>query len=429
MTTNTKSWQNMPLSMAPTPVIIVGGGHVGLSFALILSHYGIRSILIEQQKYPSAPPSSDVRKQHYLDVRNTALSRKTVEIYQAIGLWDALQAHACRIDQVQIFEQDGFGFATLCKHEEKVESFGQVIENAHLGHTLLSAIAQDDNIQLLDGVSLTQIDEQMQGVRILLSDGQIFESALLVACDGQHSKVRQLRNINHRIHDYEQVAIVSAIESTLPHQHTAIECFSKYGPLALLPLTDADRMGHRPNQMGYRRSVVWICKKGEEARYLTDDDYFLDALNQTFSHMSGRITQAGKRVAYPLVKMLADKQVDGRCVIMGNAAHTLHPVAGQGFNLCMRDALYLAQLLVDNQKSGKDLAHAKTLMQYEKVRLVDQKRVILFCDFVIYVFTHRFALFKLARNIGLIVFDKLPGVKPLVARFAMGLKSTNKLGK
>lgn len=410
------------------PVAIVGGGHVGLSFALLLSHYGIACILIEKNSYPSAPPSADkARNQHYLDVRNTALSRKTVQIYQKIGLWDRLQSHACRIDTVRIFEKNSFGHATLRKHEEKVESFGQVIENAHLGHTLLSAIKADDNIHLMDGVALVDIAEEDGCVYITLDNGQKIQSRLLVACDGQHSKARQLLGITDSTYDYHQTGIVAVVTTELPHEHSAIECFSSYGPLALLPLTDDDGTGNEPQQKGHRRSVVWICPKGQEKQYLENDDYFLQALNETFAGVSGRITQTGRRGAYPLMKMLAHKQTVGRCVIMGNAAHTLHPVAGQGFNLCMRDALYLAQLLSENHKAGKDLADKQTLSHYEKARLTDQKRVILFCDLVIGSFTHPNFVLKIARNLGLIIFDKLPGIKPLVARFAMGLNSTKKL--
>lgn len=414
--------------VATAPVVIVGGGHVGLSFALMLSHYGIACILIEKNTYPAVPPSADkARNEQYLDVRNTALSRKTVQIYQKIGLWDDLQSHACRIDLVHIFEKNSFGRASLRKHEEKVESFGQVIENAHLGHTLLSAIKADDNICLIEGVSLMSIAEDDSGVRVILSDGRLIQGDLLVACDGQHSKVRQLLDIGDSTYDYHQTGIVAVVTTELPHEHSAIECFSRYGPLALLPLTDDDGTGNESYQQGHRRSVVWICPKGEEKQYIDNDDYFLQALNETFAEVSGRITQTGRRGAYPLMKMLAHKQTVGRCVIMGNAAHTLHPVAGQGFNLCMRDALYLAQLLSKNSQAGKDLADQKTLQHYEQSRLVDQKRVILFCDVVIGSFTHHNILLKIARNIGLILFDKLPGVKPLVARFAMGLNSTKDL--
>ena len=169
--------------------------------------------------------------------------------------------------------------------------------------------------------------------------------------------------------------------------------------------------------------MVWVCPKGEEQRYLDDDEYFLDTIEQAFGSLAGRFVKAGKRGAYPLVKILAYSQVKGRCVIMGNAAHTLHPVAGQGFNLCMRDADTLAKMLAQQVMRGEDIGDSSMLQTYAKRRKADQKRVEIFCDTVVYGFMHQNPLLKIARNVGLIAFDKLPFVKPAVATFAMGLKS------
>lgn len=415
-------------------VIIVGGGHVGLSFALMLSHFGIGCTLLEKNTYPVASNSQNLPNNHLknkilntksLDVRNTALSRKTVQIYQSIGIWDSLQSHACRIDKVAIFEKDNFGQATLDKYQEKVESFGQVIENAHLGQTLLTKVRQNPLITLIGNACVVALDEQANSISLHLNNGQILTASLVVACDGQHSSVRQLINIDIDSHDYGQTGIVSVVTTDKPHNHTAIECFSPLGPLALLPLTDYAGSGCEQTQQGYRRSVVFICKTGEESRYLTDDDYFLKALNDTFGALAGNITQAGKRGAYPLAKVLAKQQVKNRVILMGNSAHTLHPVAGQGFNLCMRDAYYLANTLKNAYDTHQDLADPTMLAHYQSVRLSDQKRVILFCDLIIHGFGSRHFLVKLCRNIGLILFDKVPYIKPLVARFAMGLKSVD----
>ena len=191
----------------------------------------------------------------------------------------------------------------------------------------------------------------------------------------------------------------------------------------MLPLTDPEGDGNDAYQQGYRRSVVWVCPTGEETRYLEDDAHFLQTLQQAFGQRAGKFTAAGRRGAYPLTRVLADKQVEGRCVIMGNAAHTLHPVAGQGFNLCMRDAHVLAQMLNAQVLKGADIGDAQLLKRYEKARQTDQKRVIRFCDAVVHGFTHPNPAIKLARNMALLAFDKLPNIKPLVATYAMGLKS------
>ncbi|MGO2671769.1 MAG: FAD-dependent monooxygenase, partial [Psychrobacter celer] len=208
-----------------------------------------------------------------------------------------------------------------------------------------------------------------------------------------------------------------------PHDHVAIERFSPAGPLAVLPLTDPEGDGNEEYQQGYRRSVVWVCPKGEETRYLEDDAHFLATLQQAFGERAGTFVNAGRRGGYPLTRVLADRQVKGRCVIMGNAAHTLHPVAGQGFNLCMRDAQVLAKMLSAQVLRGEDIGSPALLTRYEKARQTDQKRVIRFCDAVVHGFTHPNPAIKLARNMALVAFDKLPNIKPLVANYAMGLKS------
>ena len=409
-------------------VLIAGGGHVGLSFALLLAHHGIASTLLEKMSYPKISPNDDSTRSHYLDSRNTALSRRTVQIYQEIGLWDELQSHACRIDAVQISEQGSFGRAQLNKTEEQVDSFGQVMENAWLGRKLLLAAQQEPLITLIDNANVIDV-QQTDGVTLSFSyygeeeHEQQLQASVLVACDGRDSTVRQLLDIGTTTYDYQQTAIVGVVETDKPHEHIAIERFSPAGPLAVLPLTDPEGDGNNDYQNGYRRSVVWVCPTGEENKYLDDDAHFLATLQQAFGQRAGKFVAAGRRGAYPLTRVLADKQADGRCVIMGNAAHTLHPVAGQGFNLCMRDAHVLAQMMSAQVLKGADIGDPQLLKRYEKARLSDQKRVIRFCDAVVHGFTHPNPAVKLARNVALVAFDKLPNIKPLVANYAMGLKS------
>ncbi|WLP95194.1 FAD-dependent monooxygenase [Psychrobacter sp. M13] len=410
-------------------VLIVGGGHVGLSFALLLAHHGIASTLLEKNSYPEIGPENDRSRSHYLDSRNTALSRRTVQIYQEIGLWSELQSHACRIDAVQISEQGSFGKAQLNKKDERVESFGQVMENAWLGRKLLLAAQNEPLITIIDNAEVVTIGQQSDSVTLTFSyyngseDEQQLQGSVLVACDGRDSNIRQLLDIGISTYDYQQTAIVGVVETSMPHEHTAIERFSPAGPLAVLPLTDPDGDGNDDYQKGHRRSVVWVCPTGEEQQYLEDDVHFLATLQQAFGERAGKFTAAGRRGAYPLTRVLAKSQVDGRCVIMGNAAHTLHPVAGQGFNLCMRDAHVLAQMMSTQVMKGADIGDISLLKRYAKSRQTDQKRVIRFCDAVVHGFTHPNPAIKLARNVALVAFDKLPNIKPLVATYAMGLKS------
>ena len=399
-------------------VIIVGGGMVGLSLALMLAKSNIAVKLLEAVKYPNYDDENVAPYHSSFDARNTALSRRSVQIYQKLGLWDALQQHATPILQVHITEQGSFGKARLVAEQEKVESFGQVIENAWLGRVLLTQVRQQPLIELIDGVQVTSLTQDADQVQIeAMRNGEYIhslKSKLVIAADGRDSFCRQAIGVGVDEHDYDQVAIVTTVQTSKPHQHIGFERFSALGPLALLPL---------PGE--YRRSVVWPVKKGTEAEWLGEenDQHFLDALQETYGDRAGKFEKTGKRFSYPLAQVLAHKQAVGRVVLMGNAAHTIHPVAGQGFNLCLRDADVLVRFLMEQLAKSDDIGAPENLLAYEQSRLKDQQRVIKFCDSVVRGFSNQNPILKLLRNTGLIAFDVIPGVKPLVANYAMGLKA------
>ncbi|EQB7820238.1 FAD-dependent monooxygenase [Acinetobacter baumannii] len=398
-------------------VIIVGGGMVGLSLSLMLAKANIAVKLLEAVKYPNYDDQNVAPYHSSFDARNTALSRRSVQIYQKLGLWDALQRHATPILQVHITEQGSFGKARLIAEQEKVESFGQVIENAWLGRVLLTQVRQQPLIELIDGVQVTALTQDAEQVHIEAQRGDEvlkLESKLLIAADGRDSFCRQAIGVGVDVHDYDQVAIVTTVQTSKPHEHVGFERFSALGPLALLPL---------PGE--YRRSVVWPVKKGTEGEWLGEenDQHFLDALQKTYGDRAGKFEKTGKRFSYPLSQVLAHKQAVGRVILMGNAAHTIHPVAGQGFNLCLRDADVLLRYLVNQLSASDDIGNPDNLLAYEQARLSDQQRVIKFCDTVVRGFSNQNPLLKLIRNTGLIAFDVIPGVKPLVANYAMGLKA------
>lgn len=399
-------------------VIIVGGGMVGLSLALMLAKANIAVKLLEAVKYPNYDDENVAPYHSSFDARNTALSRRSVQIYQKLGLWEALQQHATPILQVHITEQGSFGKARLVAEQEKVESFGQVIENAWLGRVLLTQVRQQPLIELIDGVQVTSLTQNEGEVHIeAMRNGEYIhslKSKLVIAADGRDSFCRQAIGVGVDEHDYDQVAIVTTVQTSKPHQHVGFERFSALGPLALLPL---------PGE--YRRSVVWPVKKGTEAEWLGEenDQHFLDALQETYGDRAGKFEKTGKRFSYPLAQVLAHKQAVGRVVLMGNAAHTIHPVAGQGFNLCLRDADVLVRFLMEQLAKSDDIGAPENLLAYEQSRLKDQQRVIKFCDSVVRGFSNQNPILKLLRNTGLIAFDVIPGVKPLVANYAMGLKA------
>ncbi len=276
---------------------------------------------------------------------------------------------------------------------------------------------QQPLIELIDGVQVKALTQDTEQVYIKAErEGQELQltSKLVIAADGRDSFCRQALGVGVDVHDYDQVAIVTAVQTSKPHRQVGFERFSPLGPLALLPL---------PGE--YRRSVVWPVKKGTEHEWLDEenDQHFLNALQQTYGDRAGKFEKTGKRFSYPLSQVLAHKQAVGRVVLMGNAAHTLHPVAGQGFNLCLRDADVLLRFLGSHLTVSDDLGEPEVLKAYEQARLTDQQRVIKFCDSVVRGFSNQNPVLKLLRNTGLIAFDIVPGIKPLVANYAMGLKA------
>lgn len=398
-------------------VIIVGGGMVGLSLALMLAKQNIAVKLLEAIQYPDYDDENLAPYHSSFDARNTALSRRSVQIYQKLQLWDALQQHATPILQVHITEEGSFGKARLVASQEKVESFGQVIENAWLGRVLLTQVRQHELIELIDGVKVTSLKQDQDFVYLNAErehEQLELQAKLVIAADGRDSFCRQALGVGADVRDYDQVAIVTTVQTSKPHEQVGFERFSALGPLALLPLPGESR-----------RSVVWPVKKGTEDEWLGEhnDQHFLDALQKTYGDRAGTFEKTGRRFSYPLSQVLAHKQAVGRVVLMGNAAHTIHPVAGQGFNLCLRDADVLVRHLLQQLSKSDDIGEPENLLAYEQARLKDQQRVIKFCDSVVRGFSNQNPVLKLLRNTGLVAFDVIPGIKPLVANYAMGLKA------
>lgn len=406
------------LSTPQQQPIIIGGGMVGLSLALMLAKHQIAVTLLESIRYPEAL-NDEVPYHSSFDARNTALSRRSVQIYQNLGIWEKLSPYACPITQVQISEQGGFGRARLIAEQEQVEHFGCVMENAWFGRILLQHVRQNPLINLIDDIQVFDLKQDGQSVQIKAKKQQAdlhFSTTLLIGADGRDSFCRQALGIGVDEYDYQQVAIVTTVQTSKPHQQIGFERFSPNGPLALLPL-------HEP----YRRSVVWTVAKGTEQQWLgiENEQHFLTALQQTYGDRAGKFEKAGQRFCYPLSQVLAHQQVVGRVVLMGNAAHTLHPVAGQGFNLCLRDADVLVRYLSHQHQHqhGLDLGDHRVLKAYESARLIDQQRVARFCDGIVKGFGHPRGHVKLLRNLGILAFDSLPKVKPILANYAMGLKA------
>lgn len=409
-------------------VVIIGGGMVGITLALMLAQQlpQLRVTLLEAQRFPALDLSQPLPYTAGFDARNTALSRRTVQAFSDLGLWPQLQPHATPIQQIHISDRGHFGLSRLRADAEQVESFGQVIENAWLGVVLLAALKKCPSVTLCDGVQVTSLKTSAAVATVTLQQGDgaatELSAPLVIAADGTQSRSRDWLGLTARWHDYGQTALVTTIATSLPHQHEAFERFTEDGPIALLPLPDSPLSGVAGQPAQTRRSLVWALKTAEAERVkaLSDTD-FLAEFQRAFGRRAGRFTRVGQRHAYPLQLMVAHQQAVPRAVILGNAAHSLHPVAGQGFNLCLRDVLVLVDTLRDACAQGADLGESARWQAYEAKRQADQQQIIRFSDTLVRGFSNANPVLQLARNIGLLGFDLLPGAKPLVARYAMGL--------
>ncbi|HET8730871.1 MAG TPA: 2-octaprenyl-6-methoxyphenyl hydroxylase [Moraxellaceae bacterium] len=401
--------------MTTTDVLIIGGGMVGITLALLLAREsGLRITLVEAIRFPVLVPGEPLPYRPSFDARNTALSRRTVATYRELGLWDDLQSHANPILQIHISERGHFGMARLNAAEENVESFGQVIENAWLGLVLLRALRGCPNVTLVDGATVSDIGitaEKATVTALRAGETLTFTAPVVVAADGAQSPCRTLLGVAAETTPYEQVALVTTVATHLPHDNVAFERFTESGPIAVLPLPG-----------GNRRAVVWTLPAGLE-KPLVDcsDEEFLRQLQAAFGKRAGRFVKTAPRFAYPLALTVAKTQSLPRAVILGNAAHTLHPVAGQGFNLCLRDCLALTDRLLAAHRRGSDLGDFALLQDYEAARHPDQLNVIRFSDGIVRGFSNSVPGLTFARNAGLVLFDLLPFAKQPVARYAMGL--------
>lgn len=428
-------------------VVIVGGGMVGVTLALLIAKAApeLAVTLLEAAKLPPAlAPGQSPSYTPSFDARNTALSRRSIEAFKDLGVWPELAPHATPIHQIHVSDKGHFGMARLSAAEENVDSFGYVVENAWLGSVLLAALRRCPSVSLKDGVRVTQVtsSSEMAQVRYRSAkaadvsssaasanttqntdlDEVVLTTPLLIAADGAQSQSRAWLGIDVRSQPYGQTAIVTACETSLSHHQVAYERFTADGPIALLPLPDLPSNATDAAAAGCRRSLVWALNDAEAARvHALNDADFINALQKAFGRRAGRFFRVGKRHTYPLALMVASQQVQGRAVILGNAAHSLHPVAGQGYNLCVRDALVLSAQLADAHQNGKDLGCAKDLAAYAAARTQDQSQIIRFSDSLVRGFSTANPALSLLRNIGLVGFDVLPGAKPALARYAMGL--------
>ncbi len=382
---------------------IIGGGLVGASLALALQDgartRGWRIHLIE-------PFEPGHEYQPSYDARSTALSYGTRLIYQRLGLWERIAERAEPILRIHVSERGSFGAARLDSASEGVEALGYVVENAWIGHCLWQAL--DDQVVVRHcPAEVERLEPIATGYRLSFTDGQQLECDLTVLADGGRSGLREQLGIQVSRRPYGQTALIANITPGKPHGGLAFERFTEDGPMALLPLQDD------------RCALVWTRSQVDAARLAqAHEAVFLAELQEAFGYRLGALQQVGARHLYPLTLIEAEEQVRSGLVVLGNAAHNLHPIAGQGYNLSVRDVEALSVALLRSDAALGDLA---MLQEYARRQRFDQRVTVGFSDQVTRLFGDSGRLVAAGRNLGLLGLDLMPAAKRWFARQAMGL--------
>ena len=387
-------------------VLIVGGGMVGASLAIALSEHQLRIGLLE-----AAIPSDPGRPSY--DDRGIALAHGSQKIFQAMGLWDHILEDATPIKDIHISDRGHFGFSHLNAAKEGVEALGHVVTARHLGRHLLDSMNQCADVEVIAPARVVAVDSSVDSAFVEVEqDGQqrILHTKLLVAADGGKSFIREQLEVPTQRWEYGQTAVVTNITPEQPHHNVAYERFTDSGPVALLPMIDN------------RCALVWTVRDEQVEEVMAfDDAQFIQHFQERFGYRLGRFTRVGKRNHYPLNLLRAKEFTRERIAIIGNAAHTLHPIAGQGFNLGLRDVSALVDVILAAQKEHDDVGHSSALDRFSQWRKTEQKSMALATDGLARLFSNSLKSIRLGRNVGLLLVDLFPPLRRGIARGAMGL--------
>jgi len=389
-------------------IIIIGGGMVGASLVAALKTHDDKKIAVVEafELNSNSQPS--------FDDRSIALSYGSRRIWESMQLWKKLEPEIEAIKSIHVSDKGHLGATRMTHTEEQVEALGYVVENRVMGKILMSevsALKQVDWFCPATIQSLTQAPEKKSTEQVSVtiktkSGEETLQAKLLVAADGVQSVTRELAGLDVMREDYNQSAIIANVQTDQLHQGIAYERFTSSGPIAFLPMTEN------------RYSIVWTCEQGETARIMQlSDNAFMKELQQCFGFRAGNIKKTGERFSYPLAYAETEQLTKGRVVIIGNAAHALHPVSGQGYNLALRDVAELAEMIVEN----KDPGHALLLAEYHAKRLKDMQRVYRITDSMVKLFSNDNFVLGHLRASGLIALNLISPLRSLMARQSMGL--------
>lgn len=400
----------------PYDITIVGGGMVGISLALLLAQQKRWKVLVLESQstnkgeIPEYSPS--------FDARSTALSWSSRCIFENLGVWQQIQQHAQPISTIHVSDRGHIGLTRLQAQEAGVEALGYVVENSWLGAVLMQQLARTD-IELVGDAKIQAIQPKTESMQLTASiDNKHIEinTQLLVVADGADSASAKMLGIHPRKKDYGHSAIIANLSLEAPHQAVAYERFTDQGPMALLPLADYKNSA--------RSALVWTQPNHQTQELMAaDDNSFIEQLQARFGDRLGQFKTLGQRVSYPLIQTLSEEQVRRRLVVVGNAAHSLHPVAGQGFNLSLRDMDSLVRRLAQNPINS-DAGALEPLLNYQDQRAQDQRNTLLFTNGLSKLFGLTSPAVALGRNSGLLIMDLVPSLRNQFAHFGMGTQQS-----
>ncbi len=387
-------------------LLIIGGGMIGASMACAIANLPLRIAIIEAFPFRA-------NNQPSYDARSIALAYGSKRIFETLDLWSAMAQDATPIEHIHISNKGQFGVTRLHAKDERLDALGYVLENRIIGNALLEKISGYDNIDLICPAKLESLEIHADQALVTISENdkkRQLQAKLIIGADGGNSKVREILNIKTSTKDYQQTAIISNVTPGKPHQNIAYERFTPQGPIAVLPMSDN------------RCSLVLTVNSDQTDEVMAmNNESFLAYLEKRFGYRTGGFTQTSKRFSYPLSLMKIKQHYKHRAVIIGNAAHTLHPIAGQGFNLGIRDVSSLAEVIADAVKQQQDIGDISVLEKYKQQRDTDQKKVAFITDSLANIFSNDFYPLAKARSKGLLLVDLMPSTKHLLAKEAMGI--------
>ena len=393
-----------------TEILIAGGGLVGNALALALAQGGLQVSVVD-------PLPRAAQLDTAFDGRTSAIASGSVRILTHLGVWPHIAPYAQAIHDIRVCDQDKPGYVHY-SDKDVGEPFGFIVENALLRRGLYTVLEATPNIHLVTS-KITNYAQDGAKVTATLENGKTLSAPLLIAADGRLSKLREQAGIKHRVISYQQNAIVCVIEHEHPHEGLALEKFYPVGPFAALPL--------KPTMEGVNRSgIVWTEHEDDAPHYIAlPEDEFNEELQRRLGDASssywGRARVIGKRFSYPLKLMHAQSFIAPRCALVGDAAHGIHPIAGQGVNLGYRDVAVLAELLIEQRALGLDLGDAMLLERYQRARKFDSVSMTASTDLLNRLFSNNLPGMSLLRRAGMTAVEHLPPVKQFFMRHAMGL--------